>query len=63
MASPTVLVLGAGIMGLSSAILLQKAGYTVDIWAKDLPPYTTSNKARRLRWRPSPDLGDSGPAG
>lgn len=40
-----ILVLGAGISGLSTGILLLKKGYSVTIWAKDLPPNTTSNKA------------------
>ena len=48
-ASPSVLVLGAGVIGLTSAITLQQAGFTVDVWAKDLPPYTTSNKVRGRR--------------
>lgn len=39
-----ILVLGAGVSGLSTAILLPKKYYQVTIWAKDLPPYTTSNK-------------------
>jgi len=40
-----ILVLGAGVSGLSCGILLLKKGYRVTIWAKDLPPNTTSNKA------------------
>lgn len=39
------LILGAGVSGLSCGILLLKKGYGVEIWAKDLPPNTTSNKA------------------
>lgn len=46
-----ILVLGAGISGLSSAILLMKKGFEVAIWAKDLPPNTTSNKAGAI-WYP-----------
>ena len=46
-----VLVVGCGIIGLSSGITLQ-SDYTVDIWAKDLPPFTTSNKAGAY-WFPS----------
>lgn len=46
-----VLVLGAGVSGLSSGILLLQKGYEVVIWAKDLPPNTTSNKAAAL-WYP-----------
>jgi len=37
--------LGCGIVGLSSALTLQRLGFKVEIWAKDLPPNTTSNKA------------------
>ncbi|HCH37251.1 MAG TPA: hypothetical protein DEU67_04440, partial [Acidobacteria bacterium] len=36
-------VLGAGVVGLSTARLLQRQGYEVTIYAKDLPPCTTSN--------------------
>lgn len=46
-----VLVLGAGVSGLSTGILLLKAGYQVQIWAKDLPPNTTSNIAAAF-WYP-----------
>lgn len=46
-----ILVLGAGVSGLSTGILLLKNGYKVKIWAKDLPPNTTSNKAAAL-WYP-----------
>jgi D-amino-acid oxidase len=38
-------VLGAGVVGLSTARLLQEAGFQVTIYAKDLPPNTTSNIA------------------
>ncbi|HTU11636.1 MAG TPA: FAD-dependent oxidoreductase [Allosphingosinicella sp.] len=40
-----VAVLGAGIMGLSTARLVQEAGFPVTIYAKALPPETTSNIA------------------
>ena len=46
-----ILVLGAGVSGLTSGILLLREGYPVTIWAKDLPPDTTSNKAAAL-WQP-----------
>lgn len=46
-----ILVLGCGVSGLSSGILLLKAGFEVTIWAKDLPPNTTSNKAGAF-WYP-----------
>lgn len=39
------IVLGAGVIGLTTAITLQEAGFNVTIWAKDFPPNTTSNKA------------------
>lgn len=45
------MTLGAGVSGLSSAILLMKKGYQVVIWAKDLPPNTTSDKAAAV-WYP-----------
>jgi len=40
-----VAVLGAGVMGLSTARLVQEAGFPVTIYAKALPPDTTSNIA------------------
>ncbi len=40
-----VAVLGAGVMGLSTARLLQEAGFEVTLYAKALPPDTTSNIA------------------
>lgn len=40
-----VAVLGCGAVGLSAARLLQERGYPVTIYAKDLPPNTTSNVA------------------
>lgn len=46
-----ILILGAGVSGLSSGILLLKKGYQVTIWAKELPPNTTSNKAAAA-WAP-----------
>jgi glycine/D-amino acid oxidase-like deaminating enzyme len=44
-------VLGAGVVGLSTARLLQLRGYTVVIYARELPPLTTSNVAGGL-WDP-----------
>jgi len=38
-------VLGSGVVGLSTARLLQESGFEVTIYAKDLPPNTTSNVA------------------
>ncbi len=49
--SKEILVLGAGVSGLSTAILLKKAGYDVTIWAKELSPNTTSDKAAAM-WYP-----------
>jgi len=43
--SGPVAVLGSGVVGLSTARLLQDAGFSVTIYAKDLPPNTTSNVA------------------
>jgi D-amino-acid oxidase len=38
-------VLGSGVVGFSTARLLQDSGFEVTIYAKDLPPNTTSNVA------------------
>jgi D-amino-acid oxidase len=40
-----VAVIGAGVMGLSTARLVQEAGFPVTIYTKALPPDTTSNIA------------------
>lgn len=47
----SIVVLGAGVSGLSTGILLLRKGYPVAIWAKDFPPNTTSNKAAAI-WFP-----------
>jgi len=47
----TVAVLGAGALGLATARLLQRRGVEVTIYAKDLPPRTTSNIAAG-QWSP-----------
>jgi D-amino-acid oxidase len=44
-------VLGCGVAGLSTARLLQQRGFAVTIYARDLPPFTTSNIAGGL-WEP-----------
>ena len=44
-------VLGCGAVGLASARLLQQHGWTVTIYARDLPPNTTSNIAG-AQWSP-----------
>src|SRR3954466_5607080 len=43
--SGAVAVIGAGVMGLSTARLIQEAGFPVTLYAKALPPETTSNIA------------------
>jgi glycine/D-amino acid oxidase-like deaminating enzyme len=47
-----VAVIGAGVMGLTTARLAQEAGYDVTIYAERLPPETTSNIAGG-QWQPS----------
>jgi D-amino-acid oxidase len=44
-------VLGCGAVGLATGILLQRYGFRVTIYARDLPPNTTSNIAGGL-WTP-----------
>ncbi len=46
-----VLVIGCGVSGLTTGLRLLQAGYTVRIWARDLPPHTTSNVAAAI-WFP-----------
>ncbi|MDQ4088578.1 MAG: FAD-binding oxidoreductase [Pseudomonadota bacterium] len=43
--SGPVAVVGAGIMGLTTARLVQEAGLEAIVYAKELPPHTTSNVA------------------
>lgn len=45
-------VLGCGVVGLTTARLLQRRGYVVNIYAKDLPPDVTSSKATGT-WSPT----------
>ena len=45
-------VLGAGVIGLSAARVLQDRGFDVTIYARQLPPDTTSNVAGAM-WNPS----------
>ena len=49
--SSDVIIVGAGVSGLSVGILLLKQGYSVEIWAQDIPPHTTSDVAAAL-WYP-----------
>jgi D-amino-acid oxidase len=46
-----ILVLGCGVMGLSCGIRMLEAGHSVKIWARELPPNTTSNVAAAV-WFP-----------
>ena len=46
-----VVVVGAGVIGLSAAIRLQEAGLSVRVVARDLPPDTTSGVAAAI-WYP-----------
>lgn len=49
--SMDVLIIGCGVSGLSTGILLQRQGKRVTIWARDVPPHTTSNIAAAV-WYP-----------
>jgi D-amino-acid oxidase len=44
-------VIGCGVIGLSTARILQERGYTPTIYAREMPPLTTSNVAGGL-WEP-----------
>ena len=46
-----IIVIGAGVVGLSTAIRLLRSGYSVDIIAREFPPDTTSNVAAAF-WFP-----------
>lgn len=45
-------VMGAGVNGLTTALMLLRRGFEVTIYAEDLPPYTTSNIAAAV-WGPA----------
>ena len=45
-------VLGCGVMGLTTARLMQDRGWDVTVYSKDLPPHTTSNIAGG-QWSPA----------
>ncbi len=51
-ADKRAVVLGCGVMGLTTARLLQQRGWQVTIYAKELPPYTTSDVAGG-QWAPT----------
>ena len=53
-----VAVIGSGIVGLTAARQLQRRGFDVTIYAKDLPPHTTSNKSW-AGFTPTSGLGDA----
>jgi len=53
-----VVLVGAGVMGLSCAVRLADAGYAVDVLAKDLPQETASARAPGL-WLPPPGARDT----
>lgn len=44
-------VIGCGVVGLTTATIMQRKGYKVTIYAKDLPPETTSNVGAG-KWTP-----------
>lgn len=46
-----ITIIGCGVMGLTCGIRLLEQGYSVQIWARDLPPHTTSNIAAAV-WYP-----------
>lgn len=46
-----IIVIGCGVSGLSSGVRLLEGGHDVSIWARDLPPHTTSNIAAAI-WHP-----------
>ena len=50
-ASPDVLVIGAGVCGLSTAIVLLDAGLAVEVYAAD-PPHRTTSAAAGALWGP-----------
>ncbi len=59
--SRTAAVLGCGAVGLATARLLQRRGWAVTVYARDLPPATTSNVAGGL-WSPT-SVSDGPPSG
>jgi glycine/D-amino acid oxidase-like deaminating enzyme len=53
-------VIGCGAVGLATARLLQRRGFEVTIYARDLPPETTSNAALAM-WDEASPPADAGP--
>ncbi len=51
-------VVGCGVIGLSTARVLQDAGYAVTIYARDVPPNTTSNMSG-AQWSPTSVFDDT----
>lgn len=47
-----IAIIGAGVIGLSTAHLLKDQGYDVTVYSHDFVPFTTSNKAAGL-WSPN----------
>ncbi|TQF71347.1 FAD-dependent oxidoreductase [Pseudoalteromonas luteoviolacea] len=47
-----IAIIGSGVMGLTTALILSREGFNVTIYAEDFPPNTTSNIAAAL-WLPS----------
>lgn len=50
-AGSDILVIGAGVSGLTTAVGLVEAGFSVRIWSRDLPAHTTSYAAGAI-WGP-----------
>ncbi|MDK2594247.1 FAD-dependent oxidoreductase [Pseudoalteromonas obscura] len=50
--SRDIAVLGSGVMGITTALLLAQEGFSVTIYAEDFPPHTTSDIAAAV-WLPS----------
>ena len=46
-----ILIIGGGVSGLTTGVMLARAGHQVRVWAKALPPETTSNVAAAV-WYP-----------
>ncbi len=54
----TIIVIGGGVVGLTTAYRLLEAGYMVTILARSLPPHTTSDVAAAY-WSPSALFGET----